>query len=289
MSSSEGEAEEEKAPEPTPLTRARDQNEGVQDKVEECAAELSSVNAVLKKEMAEGSPLGEVERALSQNESVEVKVQECAEDLAAVNSALDEAIDEHKTLEHDLSESNAALSESQVQEQKSRHLALHDAVTGLPNLTLFHDRLGHGLAQAERHGWRLAVLFIDLDKFKSVNDTFGHDVGDKVLQMVAQRLRASVRGGDTVSRRGGDEFLLLMLEAKDETSIASLAAKIVGNIAQACEVEGARITVSPSIGIALYPEDGTSAQELLKNADTAMYAAKQQKKGSLLYSQIAAP
>ena len=289
MSSSEEEGEEGETLEPTSLTRALDQNEQVQDKVEECAVELSSVNALLKQEIVEGGSTPAVEAAVDQNEGVEVKVQECAEDLATVNVALTDAIDERKALEHDLSRSKAALSESKVQEKKSRHLALHDAVTGLPNLTLFHDRLGHALAQAQRHGWRLAVMFIDLDKFKSVNDTYGHDVGDRVLQMVAQRLGSNVRGGDTVSRRGGDEFLLLMLEAKDETNVASLAAKIVKNVAEACDVDGALITVNPSIGIALYPEDGRSAQELLKNADTAMYAAKQQKKGSLLYSQIAAP
>ena len=202
--------------EPTSLTRALGQNEQVKDKVEECAADLSSVNAVLKQEVAEGGAPHEVERAVSQNEEVEVKVQECADDLAVVNTALTEEIDERRTLERDLSRSKAALSESKAQEKKSRRLALHDAVTGLANLTLFNDRLSHALAQAQRHRWRLAVMFIDLDDFKNVNDTYGHDVGDRVLQVVAQRLRASVRGGDTVSRRGGDEFLFLMLEAGDE-------------------------------------------------------------------------
>ena len=113
-------------------------------------------------------------------------------------------------------------------------------------------------------------------------------MGDRVLQMVAQRLRGSVRGGDTVSRRGGDEFLFLMLEARDEGSVASMAAKIIDNIAEACDVEGASVRVSSSIGIALYPEDGHSARDLLRNADRAMYAAKQQKKGFLLYSQVPA-
>jgi diguanylate cyclase (GGDEF)-like protein len=286
-SSDDNEAEAEATLAPSPLTRALGQNEQVKEKVEECAADLSSVNAVLKQEIAEGGALHEVERAVSQNEEVETKVQECAEDLAVVNTALAEGIDERRTLEHDLSRSKAALSESKAQEKKSRRLALHDAVTGLPNL--FNDRLSHALAQAQRHRWRLAVMFIDLDDFKSVNDTYGHDVGDRVLQIVAQRLRVSVRGGDTVSRRGGDEFLFLMLEARDEGSVAGLAAKIVDNIAEACDVEGVSVRVKPSIGIALYPEDGLSAQDLLKNADTAMYAAKQLKKGFALYSQVAAP
>jgi diguanylate cyclase len=269
-----------------PLSRALDQSEQVKDKVEECAAELSAVNAVLKEEIVDGVPLHEVERALDMSEEVEVKVLQCAEDLATVNDALAEEIDERNTLEHQLSESAAALSESKVQERKSRHLALHDGVTGLANVTLFKDRLRNGLAQAKRHGWRLAVMFIDLDEFKGVNDSHGHDVGDRVLQMVAQRIQSLVRAGDTVSRRGGDEFLFLMLEATDENSAANLAAKIIDNVARPCEVEGLRLTVRPSIGIALYPEDGRSGQELLKNADIAMYAAKQQKSGCALFSQV---
>jgi diguanylate cyclase (GGDEF)-like protein len=269
-----------------PLSRALDQSEQVKDKVEECAVELSSVNAVLKEEIVDGVPLHEVERALDMSEEIEVKVLQCAEDLATVNDALAEEIDERNNLEHQLSESAAALSESKVQERKSRHLALHDAVTGLPNVTLFKDRLRNGLAQATRHGWRLAVMFIDLDQFKGVNDSHGHDVGDLVLQMVAQRIQTLVRAGDTVSRRGGDEFLFLMLEATDENSAANLAAKIIDNVAQPCEVEGLKLSVRASIGIALYPEDGRSAQELLKNADIAMYAAKQQKSGCALFSQV---
>ncbi|CAN5872458.1 hypothetical protein BH24GEM1_BH24GEM1_15590 [soil metagenome] len=274
---------------PAPLTRALDQSEQVRDKVEECAAELSSVNAVLKEEITDGVPLDQVERALDMSEGVEVKVQQCAEDLAAVNDALAEEIDERKDLEHQLSKTTAALSRSKAQERKSRHLALHDPVTGLSNLTLFNDRLRNGLAQAQRHGWRLAVMFIDLDEFKGINDRHGHDIGDRVLQMAAQRLQTFVRGGDTISRRGGDEFLFLMLEAKDETNAANLAAKIIDNVAQPCEVEGVKLTVRSSIGIALYPEDGQSVQELLKNADIAMYAAKQQKSGRALYSRVAPP
>jgi diguanylate cyclase len=270
-----------------PLSRALDQSEQVKDKVEECAVELSAVNAVLKEEVSEGVTVDEVERALALSEEVEVKVQQCAEDLATVNDALAEEIDQRNSLEHQLSESAVALSESKVQERKSRHLALHDALTGLPNVTLFKDRLRNGLAQAKRHAWRLAVMFVDLDGFKGVNDSHGHDVGDRVLQMVAQRMQELVRAGDTVSRRGGDEFLFLMLEATDEGSAANLAAKIIDTVVQPCMVEGVKLTVRPSIGIALYPEDGRSGRELLKNADIAMYAAKQQKSGCALFSQVA--
>lgn len=272
-----------------PLVRALDKSEQVHEKVEQAATDLSAVNAVLKDEIADGVPLAKVELALTQSEKVESKVQEAANELVDVNDALAEEIDERHQLENRLSHSDRALSESQARERRSSHSALHDAGTGLPNLTLFKDRLRNGLAQAKRHNWRLAVMFIDLDEFKSINDTHGHETGDRVLQAVAQRLQTVVRSGDTVSRRSGDEFLFLMLEAKDESNVEALAAKIVSNIAEVCEVDGEKFAVKASIGIALYPEDGSSPQELLKHADAAMYAAKQQQRGPVLFSRMANP
>jgi diguanylate cyclase (GGDEF)-like protein len=121
-------------------------------------------------------------------------------------------------------------------------------------------------------------MFLDLDDFKVVNDTLGHDAGDRVLQMVAQRLQAAVRAGDTVSRRSGDEFLLLMLEAKDRFSVSEFSDRISSSIAEPHDMDGVRVLVKASIGFTLYPEDGDSAQALLKQADAAMYAAKSQKK-----------
>ena len=277
-----------KVPAAASLNHALKQSVEVKDKVEECAVELSSVNAVLTQTLAAGAPSHVVERALAKSEHVEAKVQECAEDLAVVADTLEEEIRDRNDLELDLLNSNAALSASRVREQASRHSALHDTVTGLPNLALFNDRLNHALEQARRHTWRLAVMFIDLDKFKAINDTHGHDAGDQVLQLVAQRLEAVVRSGDTVSRRSGDEFLFLMLEAKDEANAEALALKIIDHIAQPCEIGGVTVSVRPSIGIAIYPEHGRSAQELLKNADTAMYAAKGNESGASLYRQIAA-
>jgi diguanylate cyclase len=269
-----------------PLARALDQSEQVKVKVEECVTDLSSVNSVLKQELAEGVPLAVVEAVLEKSEGVEAKVQECADDLATVNDSLAEEIDERHLLEDKLSTTDAALTESRVQERKARHLSLHDVVTGLPNMTLFTDRLDSALIQAARHAWRLAVMFVDLDNFKEVNDTHGHGIGDRVLEVVARRLERFIRGGDTVSRRSGDEFLLLMLEAKDEDTVAGFAQKIVENISAPCEVKGIQLTVNPSIGIAIYPEDGESAEELLKHADTAMYVAKRLRQGTMLYRQV---
>jgi len=271
------------------LTRALGQSEQVYEKVEQAAVDLSAVNAVLKDEIADGVPLEKMEGALARSEHVEVKVQEAAAGLAAVNDALAEEIEERHRLEHRLSKSDRALSESRAEGSKLTHTALHDAVTGLANLTLFNDRLRNALAQARRHSWRLAVMFIDLDEFKSVNDAHGHDAGDGVLKMVARRLEAMVRSGDTVSRRSGDEFLFLMLEAREESIAAALATKIGDKIAEWCEVGGVEFRVAASIGIALYPEDGASPEELLKNADTAMYAAKLKKQGPVLYGSTVRP
>jgi diguanylate cyclase (GGDEF)-like protein len=256
-----------------PITRALDQSEQVEDKVKEAATDLSSVNAVLKDEVASSGTLRKVERALDKSEAVEAKVQEAATELAAVNDALEDEIEERHALEDRLLESDDALAASRVQESRSRHDALHDATTGLPNMALFNDRLGNTLAQAQRHTRPFAVMFIDVDEFKQVNDIHGHDIGDRVLQIMAQRLQASVRGGDTASRRGGDEFVILALDT-DAPNAASLSARIGESVAQACHVDGVSLTVTASIGVALYPEDGSSAHELLKKADMAMYTVK---------------
>ena len=278
-------------PAAAPLVKALNQSEQVKEKVQECAEELASVNEVLKHEITEHLPLEQVEEALHQSEEVEAKVQECADDLSLVNQTLAEEIRERKKLERKLAESKteladtqAELSDTQVQEKQARHLALHDFVTGLPNRTLLNDRLNTALALAKRHTWRLAVMFLDLDKFKNINDSHGHGVGDKVLKIVSERLQKSVRGADTVGRQGGDEFLYLMQEIKDEADVENAAAKIIENIGQSIEVDGLKLSVKPSIGIAIYPEDGNSANVLVKNADSAMYKAKQTDKGYSFYA-----
>jgi diguanylate cyclase len=283
---SEGDGAWAKARKLAPLSRALVQSERVQNKVEQAATDLSAVNAALKDEITDGVPLVKIETALSKSEAIEIKVQEAAAELDHVNDALAEEIDERHQLERHLSKSDRALADSREKERKSNHSALHDPLTGLPNLTLFNDRLRSALAQAERHHWRLAVMFIDLDEFKSINDTHGHDVGDRVLQMVAHRLQGIVRSGDTLSRRSGDEFLFLMLEANSEANAVALAAKLADNIAGLCEFDDAKLAVSASIGVAVYPEDGISPEELLKNADMAMYEAKQKKKGPVLYRSL---
>lgn len=258
-----------------PLDRVLDQSEQVQGKVEQAATDLSSVKAGLA---GSAVPVAKVAKALEESEAIHVNVLEASAELVAVNDALAEEVEERRDLEDKLDKSEVALSESRAEAKASRHSALHDALTGLPNLTLFHDRLSTALAQAERHGWQLAVMFIDLDAFKKINDTLGHDVGDRVLTTVARRLEAVVRGGDTVSRRSGDEFLFLMVEAKDASNVDALATRIARTLAEPYDIDGVPLTLAASVGVARYPEDGREGPALLKRADAAMYAAKNQKK-----------
>ena len=154
------------------------------------------------------------------------------------------------------------------------HLAEHDALTDLPNRLLLNDRLARSIALARRYGRRLAVLFLDCDRFKHINDTLGHAVGDQVLRSVARRLTTCVRESDTVSRHGGDEFLILLSEVDHPDDAGLIAEKIVSSIAEPHLVGGHELNLTASVGIALYPEDGQDAQSLVMRADTAMYHAK---------------
>jgi diguanylate cyclase (GGDEF)-like protein len=258
------------------LTKVLGQSEQVKELVKESAEELASVNTVLKQEIAAQDTPPAVADALEKSEGVEKKVEQASEKLTAVNRALEGEIRERDMLDHEL----AAVKE---QEEAARYAAFHDVLTGLPNRALFNDRLEHGMAQAKRHGWNMAVMFLDLDKFKAINDSYGHDVGDLVLQAVAQRLKLSTRGDDTVSRIGGDEFLYLLMEIRDEKHIAPIAEKIIGAIEAplSISVRGLdfSMTVKASIGIAIFPAHGATVDTLIISADLAMYQAKQHKSG----------
>ena len=155
-------------------------------------------------------------------------------------------------------------------------MATHDTLTALPNRALFNETLNHAIAQAERHKRSLAVFFLDLDRFKFINDSLGHGVGDRVLQEAAVRLAASVRSSDLVARLGGDEFVLLLEEFGGAAEIADIANKVLANLKPSFVVEGHELALSASIGICTYPQDGLDGQTLLSNADIAMYRAKEQ-------------
>ena len=153
------------------------------------------------------------------------------------------------------------------------HLAHHDALTGLPNRMSFMERLGQQIEVARAAGTSLALLFVDLDHFKRVNDSLGHLIGDRLLQTVAARISASLRAGDVVARFGGDEFIVLLADAARD-DVAQVAHKLLRAIEVPVDAEGRDLSVTPSVGIAMFPHDGTTPTELIKNADTAMYIAK---------------
>jgi diguanylate cyclase (GGDEF)-like protein len=164
--------------------------------------------------------------------------------------------------------------------QQLRHLATHDALTGLPNRVLLDDRLQQAIAHADRDLRSFALLVCDLDRFKLINDSLGHRAGDELLQEVARRLTTVVRTADTVARFGGDEFVLIGTSIGDAQDAADLATRVMDVLQAPVRIAGIDIHTSPSIGIAMYPDDGTSMQALLAHADAAMYSAKQQGRGN---------
>ncbi|THF60799.1 EAL domain-containing protein [Pseudothauera nasutitermitis] len=166
------------------------------------------------------------------------------------------------------------ITERKHAEAEIEHLAHHDMLTGLANRFALDARLQQSLADARRNGYGLAVLFLDLDRFKHINDSLGHPVGDELLKQVAERLRATVREADIVARQGGDEFVVVAQGAGEGMDAAHVAEKILARLSTPYHVDGSELHTTPSIGIAMFPEDGEDAAELLRNADTAMYHAK---------------
>jgi len=168
------------------------------------------------------------------------------------------------------------ITERTYAEEQIKHLAYHDALTTLPNRLLFKDRVTVAISHAQRHDSRVAVLFLDLDRFKVINDSLGHNIGDQLLQAVAARVQSCVRDSDTVARLGGDEFTLLLPELTHAEDAALVAQKILEAVRYPFHIEGREFYITTSIGISVYPEDGPDAETLIKSADTAMYQAKEQ-------------
>src|SRR6266850_5083037 len=158
---------------------------------------------------------------------------------------------------------------------RAQHLADHDALTGLPNRRLLEDRLTQALALSQRNRKQTAVMFIDLDRFKPINDSLGHAAGDVLLREVSQRLVSQLRIGDTICRIGGDEFVVVLPEVKRSSDVAQVAQKVIEQVSQPVTVENRELAVTCSIGIAVFPDDGHDAETLIRNADAAMYAAKE--------------
>jgi diguanylate cyclase (GGDEF)-like protein len=165
-------------------------------------------------------------------------------------------------------------------ELRVRHLANFDDLTGLPNRSMFHQRFSHALAQARRNARNLTILFIDLDRFKNINDTLGHAAGDRVLKVIAERLRGCLRESDTVGRLGGDEFVVLMEDPSQPAQVGLVAQKIIKAVAEPIALDSREVHITASVGISTYPADGADVESLMKNADIAMYRAKDQGKNT---------
>ncbi len=187
-----------------------------------------------------------------------------------VLETLDDAATGHERLETEL----AAVREAG---EEFRSLAYHDDLTGLPNRSLFHDRLGLAITHSCRHETHLALLFLDLDDFKDVNDSFGHASGDRVLVELASRIRSTVRAEDTVARLGGDEFIVLLAEVTGAGDAARVAAKILDAVRAPLRLDGHQVSIGASVGVSVFPRDGVSPEELVRSADQAMYRAKERR------------
>jgi len=181
------------------------------------------------------------------------------------------------------------ISERKQAEERIAHLAHFDYLTGLPNRALFLDNLEHSVSMAKRNNYNVAVLFLDLDGFKKVNDTLGHDAGDLLLQGVSKRLKEALRASDTVARVGGDEFIFVLNEIGDDENAALMANKIINVLSEPFELKGQRCHVGGSIGISIYPSGSTSPKTLIKQADDAMYLAKQSGKNTYKFYRDVSP
>jgi diguanylate cyclase (GGDEF)-like protein/PAS domain S-box-containing protein len=175
------------------------------------------------------------------------------------------------------------LTEIKLAEERLHHIADHDALTGLPNRALLQDRMRQAIASAHRNRARVAILFIDLDYFKNINDSLGHHVGDQVLKMAATRLQQCLREGDSVARLGGDEFVLILPLAGGSADAAGVARKALATLTQPFSVEGNELHLGGSIGIGIYPDDGLDVDSLMRAADTAMYHAKEMGRGNFQF------
>ena len=264
------------------LDAALDKSHEVKAEVEAVAEDLGSTNDQAKARIAQGATTLPAAQVLQDGVDVEKRVQACADELQKVTEDLAHGVDEVKAMDQALSRSRAALAESEEAlalarqaERRASHIAMHDQKTGLPNRTLFDDRLAQAIAGAERHGGMLAVMFLDLDRFKLINDTHGHAAGDSVLTVIAQRLMRHARDADTVCRNGGDEFLYLLINPTDRDTVARIAGVVRKAIEAPIGLGELQFVITPSIGIALYPDDGTNGQTLIAHADAAMYRAKQ--------------
>ena len=225
---------------------------------------------------------------------VRASVLECVAALDQLQTTLTHELGRRHQLELEVFDAQSALAQActelagtQAGERRARHLALHDGLTSLPNRSFFRERLDRALAHAEPHPQALAVLYFDLDGFKAINDAHGHDAGDELLRIVAARLARAVRAEDVVGRLGGDEFACLLADLPSREQLSHLACKLYDAVSTPFQLGKLKLTIRPSIGIAMCPDHGATSEALLKNADTAMYHAKRHQSGYAFFGERA--
>jgi diguanylate cyclase (GGDEF)-like protein len=223
---------------------------------------------------------------------VRASVLECVAALDQLHSTLQAELQLRQTLElqvfdaqTELAQARSELAGTRAGEKQARHMALHDALTSLPNRSFFHERLDGTLAKAPPLRQAFAVLYLDLDGFKAINDSHGHGVGDQMLGIVAQRLQRAVRSEDMVSRLGGDEFACLVIGLASNQQLRRLASHLFDVVSAPVRIGELRLTVRPSIGIAMCPDDALTAESLISKADAAMYHAKREQIGYAFAAQ----
>lgn len=228
--------------------------------------------------------------AHSESELVRTRVLECVEALGQLQVMLEREREVHQAIEwrslatcKALATSENSLRDSQALQQRARHFALHDCLTALPNRSLFRWQLERALEQAVKYRQPLAVVYLDLDGFKPINDEHGHQTGDELLKIVAVRLAQALRVDDKVGRIGGDEFACLLSDVPSRGRLDHLVRKLFEVVAAPLTIGTRSITVAPSLGIARFPVDGATADELLEKADAAMFEAKRRKSGYAFY------
>ena len=235
-----------------------------------------------------------LEQSLSIARLTESTVVACALDLQRLAVMMEKDLRQRERLtlelldtQRHLQRARLDLVDSRAHERRDRHSAFHDPLTGLPNRMSFEERARRALAWHEPEARELGLLYIDLDEFNSINDLYGHAVGDELLRMIGASLSDAVREHDWVSRHGGDEFLCLLVEIQSEEQLVSTAQKLFDAVAAPCQLGHLALSVTPGIGIALYPHHGTTVEALLESADAAMFWAKKHRLGHAFFQPVA--
>jgi diguanylate cyclase (GGDEF)-like protein len=223
---------------------------------------------------------------------IRATVLECVGELDQLHATMTYEVGRRRLLERTVDDLQNALATVQADltgtraaEREANHRALHDSLTLLPNAELFRSKVDNALAQARERQLPLALVFLDLDGFKAINDSHGHATGDAVLRIVSVRLAGGIRGEDLVSRIAGDEFACLLAGVSNREHLSRLVCKIFDTVASPLQIGQLNLSVRPSIGVAMWPADGTTSDALMRNADAAMYRAKRQKCGYVFYDQ----